>query len=545
MLFTMKKLEKSQLEVMANYFYGYYKVSTTSQKGLKLNSTTYSSRQFSAFFTKNLQGVIEYFGGKLPFYSMLDEYTKGNGFTESVALDTISDAIYEYLTKKALAEHRKTQGNMPKAGGSMTNKELFFDYTEYRKVMDAASNQEIMVNVVKRAAAPSLCVNTFDKWLKLQPDEVKEAFKEQTFAARVDYNPYREFDIVKEDFLDQNILHINAHIMPKWRKEGIGKGMPLPEDFKRLMEHLFPNELCREYVYSWAYNMLASRNHTYLLLHGEQGVGKNTLVYVFRALVGLSNYVLIGPDFWDSKFTGPLKYKRLAFFDETIISQEIVSKVRSITNSEIVIEDKGVDPIVVDNFCSYVITNNTDKVNHVTYDDRRYSVPVLTSVSLTQAFGQEWADELYAKLEQETLDLEFIGAIGHWILENGKSDKFNEMHPYKSDAFYDIVDKSLSQWQKNIVELIETRMAEEYNLNDLRDELRGTGRVKLQGFLSNHRDREGDEYGFVYQKSDGARVIIPSLKYMPDGYEPSGPLAEKFKEELAKNNTEISDDYEF
>ena len=88
---------------------------------------------------------------------------------------------------------------------------------------------------------------------------------------------------------------------------------------------------------------------------------------ICSSLVGPSNYSLIGPEFWQSRFNNELKYKRLCFFDETQITPENVTSIRALTNKYVRIEEKNVNAMDLENFASHIIANNTDKYNLITY----------------------------------------------------------------------------------------------------------------------------------------------------------------------------------
>lgn len=286
--------------------------------------------------------------------------------------------------------------------------------------------------------------------------------------------------------------------------------------FVELMEHVFADQESIEYVYAWLYFAMTDRNHCYLLMHSAQGIGKGTLCLILSKLVGDSNFATSGEDSFDSRFNGELMYRRVVYFDEVFITGERMSKIRALTNKYVRYESKGHQAVDMENFASFIISNNTDdpagRKNLISYEDRRFSVPNMGTGNLQMTKGQEWIDKLYHKIEE---DPEFIANIGWWIMDHGDQGKFTPTLPFKSDSFYDMVEDALNNWQKNIIEKIESRKNYRYNIAKLKEELRGTGRIKLANFLEHHRDREGDSYGYVGQDNDGTRYIYVEDKYKP------------------------------
>lgn len=286
--------------------------------------------------------------------------------------------------------------------------------------------------------------------------------------------------------------------------------------FVELMEHVFADQESIEYVYSWIYFALTDRNHCYLLMHADQGIGKGTLCSVLSKLVGDSNFATSDKDAFESRFNGELMYKRMVFFDELFVTAERMSKIRALTNKYVRYEAKGQQAADLENFASFIISNNTDsksgEKNLLTYEDRRFSVPNMGKGNLLLTKGQEWIDKIYHKIEE---DPEFIANIGWWIMDHGDQGKYTPTQPLKTDTFYALVENALSNWQRNIIEKIESRKNYRYNIAKLKEELRGTGRIKLSNFLDNHKDRDGDNYGYVGQDSDGTRYIYVHEKYKP------------------------------
>lgn len=505
-----KKESQKLLSSIIGYYKSNYSLAVSGSNNIKLNSRTYTARQFTSYFLKNKDSIAESIG-TLEFYSLVDHVKKSKKLTKNEdALESIADRVF-LVIQEALSKAEKKKTVNHDETGRLKNG---FDWSGYIPVIDIKSDLSFMYDTHSKRINRLVTYEAWKKYQYTRDPKKRATAMEETVAANINYDPFNPVDIQYKDIGEQkDVLHLNAHNFPKWRKTKI-ENPELPKMFVELMEHLFPGEECRNYVYHWLNFLMTSRNHCYLFLHGEQGIGKNTLAYLAEALVGVENSSKVAPKvFEDSRFNDYMHYKRLVFLDEVIIDDRNVTTIRSMTNDTIMIEGKNMKAVYCKNHASFIIANNTDKKNLVTYDDRRYSVPTLTTTPIKHSLGQEWLDSFYTALENE----EFIGNIGHWILQNGDAGEYNEKQPYITNVFYDMVDKALHQWQLNLVQLVESRKWDEIELNVLKEEVGTTaGRVTMEGFLLNHRDRDGDIYGKLLQKSNGKRFFKVSDKYLPE-----------------------------
>jgi hypothetical protein len=510
-----KKDSKLILSSILHYFKETYSIESSGKDNIKLNKATYTPSKFVARFKKE-EDEIAAFITRSEFYSIVEEVETKKKCSKDRALEVISERVFLEI-KNSLDSKKKKENDLIK---DTDLKNTGFNWSGHFPVIDIKTNQAIMYNSTQNKVDHMASYVVWLEYLKGLDAENRAVKRGNIVYGKVEYNPYKDEEIRTREVSGQEIPHLNAHRVPEWRETSLDKPK-LPKEFKELIWHLFPKEECRNYVFHWINFMLTSRNHCYLLLHGDQGIGKNTLAAVMRSLVGQENYSYVTPSFWDDdKFNSELKHKRCVFFDETVVTPRNITNIRSFTNKHLAITEKGIDTIMYENFCSFVIANNLDKINHISFDDRRYSVPILTKEPIKNAFSQEWIDAFYHKLEE---DKEFLANIGHWILQNGDKGDYNEKQPYLTDYFYDIVEKALSQWQSFIITEIEKKESSEILVEGLRELISSQvstkatpGRVKIAGFLESHRDRDGDKYGTVVQNSAGKRVIKVHEKYCPD-----------------------------
>jgi len=505
-----KEQSQKLFSSIINYFNSNYEVKSSGKNNIKLGSRTHTVLQFTKRFMEE-KDMISSYVGRLEFASLLDYFEKDKGWKEDKILEYMADKIFTALKMRVDEESKSKVTKADK--GEMV--EHSFNWINHLPVIDIKSNQSLMFNTTAECVDHEVSFGSWKEWVNTRAAEDKKILLQTVTPASIVYDPRKIQEVQYKTVSGQEgVLHLNAHMTPDWRRpENRITNPKLPKLFTELMEHLFADQESREYVYAWTYFMLTDRNHCYLLMHGDQGIGKTTLAMLLGALVGMSNYSTIGPEFWTGRFNGDLKYKRLCYFDESNITHDNMTQIRSLTNKYIRIEEKNCNAVDLENFASFIISNNTDNsVNLISYEDRRFSVPNMGTGNISLVKGQDWLDRLYNAIENDT---DFIGNVGWWILENGDQGKFNPTQPFKSDTFYELVDNALTIWQKNVIEMIEDGVNDRYAIEDIREELRGTGRIKLSNFLDNHKDREGDQYGYVGQDTDGKRYVFASDKYKP------------------------------
>ena len=83
------------------------------------------------------------------------------------------------------------------------------------------------------------------------------------------------------------------------------------------------------------------------------------------------------------------------------------------TNDKITIEGKGLDPVLVDNNCSYLMSNNSEDSIHIQYQDRKFAVIDMGKVNLNSVWPQDRITEFHTMRRESD---EFAIAFPHWII---------------------------------------------------------------------------------------------------------------------------------
>lgn len=248
----------------------------------------------------------------------------------------------------------------------------------------------------------------------------------------------------------------NDYRPPHWKKyKGWNKlSDNLPILFKKLIHHLFPAQIEREYFYAWLYESMFKRSFVYLVLCGKPGTGKNRLKLVMRALHGHDNSADGKRSTLREKFNSQLSGSTLAWFDELHYDRDMMNVMKELQNDSISIEKKGVDATKTTRIhSSFVISNNQDRDNYITFDSRKF-VPLKIRDLRLEKGGMTEAEigELTKKVEKEDsqdFDLQFIAQIAKWIKKHGPgySAKWKNLE-YQGPMFWHLANTSMTQWQK-------------------------------------------------------------------------------------------------
>lgn len=268
------------------------------------------------------------------------------------------------------------------------------DPTKYILGIDLGKNEKILLN---SKLMPIDGVDP-DQFMKSMTRKGKEEFHSSCAFCHLYYNPYElnPKGVVKErDGIP--LLHVNSFIQPKYKNKLKGDASKI---FK-FVEHLFPSKESREFFYSWLHHATTSKALTYLYITGGQGIGKEALHRLLESFFGWDNSVRLKHNFLKSNFNSEIKNKQYANFDEfycrTYHEREYL---KTLLNPRIGIEGKGRKVEQVNLYLNILMTNNSYKNVVVNFEDRRFSMPEVTSVKLANFVGKEDL-EYYFNLDED------------------------------------------------------------------------------------------------------------------------------------------------
>lgn len=489
---------------IVEYFFQNFKLKAKSDTTILFNSKTYTARQFEKLLSLTERELLV----NLTPESQLAYLSLTKAGEAHKLVDKVFLKINNILLEKARQEASDPSIRFNLEGTP-------YDYSDHFQVIDIETDARHLF-YKKKEIMTNLHIDAWKEWLNMIDSNVKKAVLQSTVFGFVTYDPYEMRTIGQVVVNGQSIPQFNAHSFPDWRKTKL-ENPKLPEKFVKFMDYCFPDAASKKYVLAWMRNMLVDRNQCHLLLHGKKGIGKNTFAMICEKLVGSINYKLIDPKFWEGRFNGELKYKRLCYFDEHDITPDNIGQLKAYANEFISIEEKNVKVEKnYKNFASFIIANNNPSGNFLSSDDRRFSVPVLNSMRMDHALGSEFIVDLYDTIRT---DEEFIANIGWWLLEN-ENKTYDAVTPFKSELFYNLVENALADWQRKLIDLIKSKEYEEIEVSDLSSILSiniSIGHVKICKFLENHTDEKGEFYAKVSRGSRKSRVIVPIGEYAIEG----------------------------
>ena len=275
---------------------------------------------------------------------------------------------------------------------------------------------------------------------------------ENTAKGFLGFNPYVLSPVYKDKMKSKvrEIIYVNLYTPPRWRF--VDAPAKYHGRIKQLMEHLFPVESDREYVLDWLHYAIVGRNETVLGLIGARGTGKGILFEsVLSNLVGKEYREVVGQDILQEKFNSPFKNKRFIFMDEvTITDEKELAKIRAFANRFIAFQSKGADAMTIENFSSMGVTSNDLKSFMVEPQERRFSLPEVTSVPLLDIMTEDEVTEFVQELDNE--ESVVLAEFGNYLLE--RKPKTPPTKPLKGEYFFKLSRMSMSEWKSFLLDYI-------------------------------------------------------------------------------------------
>ena len=441
----MKLLEQSKVKEIADFFLNEVDRETTANyylyDGGKVSKLKYIKDKLTNKFLKN-HGILN------EFTDIEDDEMKRGKFFSGIT-DEISVVLKEKSKENTLSKF-----------GVVELPDISVDPFQYVPFIDAARGTKVMVDKTLGKASKL----DFDVWFRLVPIEDKKPALESIRAGILTFDPYQTKPFETALFERQEVIKLNLYEPPKWMQDERGIVKHLSEEDKEdlecpaiimeFMQHLFPDEECRDFVFNWMHYSLTRRCETYLTLNGKKGVGKGIFCnQIMQSLVGEDNYLIAPESILDSIFNSALENTRLLVLDEVRVDNDKqLNRLKKYANNKQNIEKKGIDANnVTETFSSNIISNNDIMDMRLTWDERRFSIPELSDKPLLEVWSQEDIDSFIKSFDS---DEEMVREFGYWIFYKARSSRFHEFSAWKGDRFNTIVYHSLSEWKKVIVDLI-------------------------------------------------------------------------------------------
>jgi len=151
---------------------------------------------------------------------------------------------------------------------------------------------------------------------------------------------------------------------------------------------------------SWIRQKPNQKSNKAVVLYSEyQGVGKNTLVELFRKVIG---YDVKKENVGDlvGRFNYDIAHKLMIYVDEVKLMPSISNDIKNmITRTRIDIEKKGQDGYNINDYANYIYTTNDQKSFHIEPSDRRFYAFNCKNIVMTP----EQSTKLYALLNDDEM----------------------------------------------------------------------------------------------------------------------------------------------
>jgi len=483
-------------ENLANYLLDNFDITKANENNIWVGGARSSRKQFCEKYMKST----------LLTEAQVFEIVDWNEGDRSTFYRKVFDAVGGFLIDETLGKFE--EGELPESELSRGH---------FIPLLDIRTDSVIMFNTVSN----QLSEVSFKAWERRLSKDERAIVNVKMRDALLTYDPYDLKSLVHTHFEGFQVLKVNTYIPPKWRSRPAPESVKCPERIWRILTHLFPEQRCLDYVLNWMHISLTKRNETYLVLNGSKGIGKGVFCSILSALVGRENYDEAPSSLLTGQFNSVLDKKRAILMDEFKVGKSEHNKLKRFINKYQNIEKKGIDADKsTEIYNSYLISNNDLTDMYLESDDRRFSVPDLTSKLMTEVMTDEEAESLLYDLEHdEELQYEF----GYFVFLYGKQQRLNQFSVWKGPRFWELVYTSLKEWQKMIVDKILSCDDEEYEIRALAKEFNAENAQmskfpnnikRIETFLINYFHLGVERIGKV-ERLDDRYYIIPEEKYMP------------------------------
>ena len=179
-------------------------------------------------------------------------------------------------------------------------------------------------------------------------------------------------------------------------------------DIKNILYHFWivagENEELKEYLLNYYAHLIQKpekKTDVCLLIQGLQGTGKTTLGEILLKNMLGKKYVFdtCDVDKICGRFNSIVQGKLMGILNEATgrDTMGIIDKIKdSITRKDVLLEHKGIDPVLVKDYCNYIYTTNNVNPVKIDKDDRRFQV---MECSAKHKGDVEYFNKLYADLE--------------------------------------------------------------------------------------------------------------------------------------------------
>jgi hypothetical protein len=248
----------------------------------------------------------------------------------------------------------------------------------------------------------------------------------------------------------------NGHVWNMWRGFAVG---PIPGDWSKLKSHIFDN-ICsgNDEYFEWLMNWLALGVQkpalvigTAPVLKGLPGTGKGVLANAYGQL-WMPHFVSITKDdHVRGRFNQHLEGRRFVYVDEAMFGgdRKNAGVIKTmLTEPHIMIERKGVDPILLKNHMMFMITSNERSVVPADIGDRRWQV--------FEVSDQKREDKAYFAAISQQMNSGGYEAMLHELLEWDISSGPDPRKTIRTPELFDQIIQAQGPVEKYIYQMLDT-----------------------------------------------------------------------------------------
>lgn len=449
-------------------------------------------------------------------YHLPPEVLKGIGITEIMfleekdkyALCSLITEIHKEGEEDRLKERSQNTGKVP-------HSRIKID--RYVPLLNMEKEEVLIYDKDK----DTLTNYDYSSFVKAMAKYEKDEFDYRMKHVRFRYDPYKIDRFIEGE--DDGLYFFNLYTPPEWRLTPVDdpENIECPEIITELYEHLFPSPSIRELAIHWDHIALVGRNEAAKVLNARKGIGKQLYCDLLFAVMGENNADLVPKSFFESGFNSILANRRILLIDEHRIGKNEHTLLKRYMNEAQNIERKGIDvgrkELTHNNF---LISSNDSSDMFLEWDDRRFLALETTAVPLIKIWPESKIMEFKRRIKE---DKEMIRNFGYWLLYHGQITGRGAADVYKGKLFFKLVQNSLWEWQKFLLDKVLSG-AREHSIRQLRREYKKEmgekskipNPDKIRDFLQGYLHLGEHSLGDIRESPEEGPVIVANEFFVKD-----------------------------
>lgn len=168
-----------------------------------------------------------------------------------------------------------------------------------------------------------------------------------------------------------------------------------------------------------AVTILKPRDHVVIIpaFIGGQGIGKNTIVNIIKAVIGSDNIAMLDSGSFGSNFNSMIANKTVCFVDEFQFYNNSYNKLKTITGSNtILINEKGKPQYTIDHHLHIILTTNERNIFKRVMERNQRRILIINSEHNQQTIDNTKITQIYDLLNGDGKE-DFICVFYHHLID--------------------------------------------------------------------------------------------------------------------------------